>query len=1249
MKTSSRFALPLALLFLASTASAAVKETEWCKIETPDTATPGKPIEIKITLKPGVAKEGDQVANHLHWMKKDGFGGMLSWVPSKNARDGATHVFRHSPKLDEKMSTISPLVFLSPDGDYKNLTKRATGASIRVVMDPAAEAAAAAEAERIRRPETATFKNSSLRIEARSASVASGDEFEIAVHYTLDPRDSWGDGTKIQLMPLGPWIDNPDGKYSKTRHHVGYPGLGTRKAAVTPGEGIQVFKYKLGRTFKYNDISWMATFIGGDGKNWPWSVRGGGMEIRRTLDHFDVVVERPGGLFTYDETPSVRLVWGKGAKAGTPRAVQFTLTDSEGRPAGAFTREVVSGAPKTSVDISLGDIQARGVILVEATIDGVATREAFIARIPDLPAILGKRRTPFGATNLVGPDVSAIARKLGLSYCRHFVNWNEIEPLPGQWNLGGLEKTIDANNEAGLLSWICLVKPPSWVVLGDMHGAGFEPFPFKKDLWRQSAETLAKKFSGRIWGFEWLNEIVPGKKSADPLKDYLAFCDIGTKAVKAIDPSFKIQMAGGLWPRNFRTDLLAAGIAGSVDVLPVHYSNRGGIREALRDAEGSGASHLAVWDNESAAGLSVWNMPALEALTNSVMQSKWVLRNWPGELTAGAEVVIYFGGTPQSAGNWTYLLDRTTPRPVAATLAVMSAKIGLARPVGTAAVHPDAILHIFERDGKGIAVASSSSDKSASSPLRIAAGATSILMTDYQGNETELAAQDGFVSVNLASMPVFLEGFDLATLASLTGIAVGNQDDGDVHPSLTATLGSDAVIPLKIRNPLDQAVAGSVALDLGGTVGTLPARDFSLKARESSWVDIPVSAAQLAAAAADKASAVLRWKTPGDIAVVKPFRLMLVRPESLGNLLKNGGMEAVKGSRPADWSGNVESVDLAALGAGPGFQGRAIRFSGSANAGYQHASQSIKLPVPGQKYLYTAWVWNDDMQAGSNLSVDGKTFHIPAVFDAGQSTKFWRLLTHIRATPANATSMSLTPVVKGRGWAMYDNVRVSLYDGTDFATEASRTTRKIVVDGSLDDWDLSDPIPLLCDNQITARPGYQWTPENLSGIAKTAWDDNALYLAAWVRDDKHVASATGEDTTKGDSLVVALHPENRADGTDAKAFQWHVGSASPGGGSGVHTLYRPASHSGGLQAGQLARDSSAYEVSIKRDGDFTTYELRIPWAETGGLKPAVGVKAGLSLQLIDKDDSSATGVMTWGGGLRPAWNPSAFGVLTLVP
>jgi hypothetical protein len=59
------------------------------------------------------------------------------------------------------------------------------------------------------------------------------------------------------------------------------------------------------------------------------------------------------------------------------------------------------------------------------------------------------------------------------------------------------------------------------------------------------------------------------------------------------------------------------------------------------------------------------------------------------------------------------------------------------------------------------------------------------------------------------------------------------------------------------------------------------------------------------------------------------------------------------------------------------------------------------------------------------------------------------------------------------------------------------------------------------------------------------------------------------------------------------------------------------------------------------------YELRIPFTELGILG-AVGTRIGLSLQLNDNDGDGLAGIMNWGGGLYPNWNPMDFGIVTLV-
>jgi hypothetical protein len=71
-------------------------------------------------------------------------------------------------------------------------------------------------------------------------------------------------------------------------------------------------------------------------------------------------------------------------------------------------------------------------------------------------------------------------------------------------------------------------------------------------------------------------------------------------------------------------------------------------------------------------------------------------------------------------------------------------------------------------------------------------------------------------------------------------------------------------------------------------------------------------------------------------------------------------------------------------------------------------------------------------------------------------------------------------------------------------------------------------------------------------------DARGLHFAAEVRDDKQSALSTGENTLSGDSIALAIHPANRSAEKNDKAFVYYLSAASPGGGSGAHTLYRPA-------------------------------------------------------------------------------------------
>ncbi|MGY2221047.1 hypothetical protein, partial [Pseudomonas sp. SDO558_S425] len=76
--------------------------------------------------------------------------------------------------------------------------------------------------------------------------------------------------------------------------------------------------------------------------------------------------------------------------------------------------------------------------------------------------------------------------------------------------------------------------------------------------------------------------------------------------------------------------------------------------------------------DETAKGVSTWRMPLAESLAHPD-QRAWAMGQFPGELAAGAQRILWFGGNGDPAGNWELYWSDGSPRPVAATLAVLAA------------------------------------------------------------------------------------------------------------------------------------------------------------------------------------------------------------------------------------------------------------------------------------------------------------------------------------------------------------------------------------------------------------------------------------------------------------------------------------------------------------------------------------------------------------------------------------------------
>ena len=1237
-----------ALLFVAASTSAKTQDTDWCTIEYPEVwdylKAPGG-FDVVVTLKPSAPIADNWLQVHLHWMKVDAYGGFSKWFPPvKKLAAGKPYKFHYQPKVEEGETHLFAFdAFLAPNADDKKKAKDQF-VDIQLPPPPAYEA----------RPDTVTFKRSYIWLEEDPAPARQGEDVVLKVKYYLDPSDTWGPKqTKLSVTPLGPWIDNPDGVINKRRMHIPYGGgMFTKEVKIEPGEHETEFRFKLGTSYRYNSCFFLCKFKSPDGKDWPWDWRGGSLTVIPTVEYVRMYPQARGGLFYPDQVPTIALAWGDRAGAGQKRG-HIVVKDALNRV--VLEKDVELNPGWRVQTVSLPELKSRGVFSFTLTsskfrADGGDLEDfCYFGVIPRFERVKG-RSTPFCATNLSSPGMSGLAYDLGFSAVRHFTSWKDVEPAKGKWHLKGLDRRIEANAAAGLKAWIQLYGPPAWALPPGMGRTGeFEPAPFDLGAWGDAIDTLAKRYGDRLCGFEFLNEIVPGKACEDPVKTYVDICRVGYETAKRNRPDYVCQLAGGLWPHSFRLDCLNAGIAKYIDVLPVHYSGYEGVREAQKDLAVRGIGHVRVADNETAQGHTIWNYPPELAFEKSLAQCRWVMTQWPDELCAGAEFITYFGGEDDACGNWSYALDELSPRPVAATLAVVQGKLAYAKPVDKFYLG-GVCCRLFERDGRAVVFVSGTDadlgkgaatsgemrrkDVDLATRGRVKLPCRGKLkVTDFQGNET--VAENG--EVTTSEMPVIVEGADLDELKLHAALTVGADGMPSALPQVVVDAAEKLRLPVTVANPYGAPTVFTVRADTPAW-GTATEARFELAPGERRSVELVI-----VPAAGRKPPAVNRMGcsvAAKGMRVVKPFILYVTDQASLGNLVTDGDFDG----DVAGWKGDGKIVATPVPGAP---DNRVLRIDGIGK-GYRHETRRFDLPVPGGRYLYSAWVRGDGMGGGSNIDEydrDGKhlrnhmMLRVWTVPDSG--TKGWHCLSKVFETLPETASVAVTPVGQGAAGAFlrYDNVQFSLYRGSEHVAFASADRAK------------SSAIPLLGANQLRAEGGYAFGERNCAGVARFSWTREALVFEATVEDDvftpKGVVTESGEEALKGDSVALCVFPRIGADGRPgAEQLRWYLTKVNPGG-SGTCTVYRPKRYSQGGKSGQLCKDSSLYQVEIRREGTSTVYRLSIPWSEIPGLTPARGAAFGCNLVLADSDGKDAFGRFVWGGGLKD--DAADCGLVTLVP
>lgn len=194
-----------------------------------------------------------------------------------------------------------------------------------------------------------------------------------------------------------------------------------------------------------------------------------------------------------------------------------------------------------------------------------------------------------------------------------------------------------------------------------------------------------------------------------------------------------------------------------------------------------------------------------------------------------------------------------------------------------------------------------------------------------------------------------------------------------------------------------------------------------------------------------------------------------------------------------------------------------------------------------------------------------------------------------------------------------------------------RRVKPPVLDGKLDDWG-SASFLLGEARQTLRRPGRWAGAVDASAAVWLTWDEQCLYLAADVVDDKLMQAHTGAEPWHGDTLELFFNifpGQQRVDGF------WQIAVIPP------------------LEAGENLwvtgpqKDFEGVEgTAVVRKGGYTL-ECQIPWKNLTGLAIKPGANVGFQVMLDDRDDAGRKSQLTWYPGAVTFNHPMQTNTLVL--
>jgi hypothetical protein len=172
-----------------------------------------------------------------------------------------------------------------------------------------------------------------------------------------------------------------------------------------------------------------------------------------------------------------------------------------------------------------------------------------------------------------------------------------------------------------------------------------------------------------------------------------------------------------------------------------------------------------------------------------------------------------------------------------------------------------------------------------------------------------------------------------------------------------------------------------------------------------------------------------------------------------------------------------------------------------------------------------------------------------------------------------------------------------------------------------------------------------WTgDDDLDASFHVGWDNNNLYIAVKVRDDKYVQNASGENIFKGDSIEILFDSKLQDDFYYNKLspddFQLGINPGRPDtDGTKEAYLWFP---------NNIAGARSGVQIASRQEEGVYRVEMAIPWS-VFEITPAAGRHYGFALSVSDNDnaDENQQQSMVSNVTVRHLTDPTSWGDLRL--